>query len=638
MGILNDLLNKLHNSKYEKMRDLYVKSFKESGILGSVQKIQEYIQKNNILSISDGHNYGDSLDSIEEIFSDNESIINEVKNIRSRKILDQLAQLDLSKKLSPNFVVNNKNIKDFVEQTLNFNRHYNGKSKEFYSVTEIDQQLNNLEHLYQTIKDMDSSNEILLKVHKIVSSYSINSINQTDDLKSKQFIFYKTNQLLETIASNAKDKENFEKDKDNFMDTLEAFSKGNTSTFVRNLKDSRELKELGVKNIPGMHISYINANDPKFVEISRQQINDKKDARIENPTEFSESDFALVRTTEFFPDHREMEIVDELNCRCFINNFLTSYLADLDLREQYGENYKNIMMNTNSIEGKEIYNKRNELRDKYGTLTTAYRSTKHFTLNGLVSSHEYGSFDGNPYIIIEPLNEHINDKNIKSLNEADTYFQISREEPFKLSDKAVLMMPIVEFLHKQDNKEFIQQISQYDLTLFSGNEKEAVDIKLFEMGYLPEEIGKWGYDISRNRFFSQIIDEGVKNVCEKHNLDGHIHFYSDIKKEDDNKSMQMAEESNEKFVNYMFDLFDNCFTPDKIEYYKEKALTTTNINSGFSEEELSDIVNTIGKANLIEYIQHFNDKTRSELDKNRALFESQKNKNQKDIDKHKDIE
>lgn len=70
------------------------------------------------------------------------------------------------------------------------------------------------------------------------------------------------------------------------------------------------------------------------------------------------------------------------------------------------------------------------------------RNTIHFALNHHVSSNTGGSWEGQPYVIIDPLQDLI-EQNGKplSLQSIDTYFEVNPGQPLKLSDKAILIRP-----------------------------------------------------------------------------------------------------------------------------------------------------------------------------------------------------
>ena len=70
-----------------------------------------------------------------------------------------------------------------------------------------------------------------------------------------------------------------------------------------------------------------------------------------------------------------------------------------------------------------------------------FRSTIHFTINGLVGDHGYGTFSGRPYVILEPLKHQINNPALYSLAAHDTYFT----DDVMLSDEAIIIISEEEY-------------------------------------------------------------------------------------------------------------------------------------------------------------------------------------------------
>ena len=81
----------------------------------------------------------------------------------------------------------------------------------------------------------------------------------------------------------------------------------------------------------------------------------------------------------------------------------------------------NTLLKTSSMLLGEALNN-TDLKDKCQIMYYGYRSTVHFSMNGLVSNHAYGNFSNRNFIIIEPFFHHIQD-DIISLRVEDTYFK-----------------------------------------------------------------------------------------------------------------------------------------------------------------------------------------------------------------------
>ena len=137
-----------------------------------------------------------------------------------------------------------------------------------------------------------------------------------------------------------------------------------------------------------------------------------------------------------------------------------------------------------SIIGDAIYDK---LREKYTTIENmtreskkydvyyeTYRSTIHFTINGVVADSMYGQFSY-PYAIIEPLKHHIDDESLATLRVEDTYFT----DDMKLSDEAIILVPESEV----DSLKEKYDLEGITIRTYKDSLEEAIKETLTEKGY-----------------------------------------------------------------------------------------------------------------------------------------------------------
>ena len=96
------------------------------------------------------------------------------------------------------------------------------------------------------------------------------------------------------------------------------------------------------------------------------------------------SDFALVRTTNFLEEDHVLKALCKIPFVINTNNVPFSTMHEI-LRNKYNINVYD------EIEDEKL----RLLVGKYSPLSTQYRSTIHFTLNGLVSNHSMGIFNNN---------------------------------------------------------------------------------------------------------------------------------------------------------------------------------------------------------------------------------------------------
>ena len=131
-------------------------------------------------------------------------------------------------------------------------------------------------------------------------------------------------------------------------------------------------------------------------EVKRIESLVKKTQENNKYTNYTKENIMLVRTTDVFPANRTITTLQD---SIFITkngaNFIhTAYFYELDY----------------------------EFLKKLETYALHYRSTIHFTENGLVSSHMYGNFDNKPFIILEPLKNQL-ESNVRNFAGQDTFIK-----------------------------------------------------------------------------------------------------------------------------------------------------------------------------------------------------------------------
>ena len=165
----------------------------------------------------------------------------------------------------------------------------------------------------------------------------------------------------------------------------------------------------------------------------------------------------LVRRTKVFPLNNQ--ITTATNSNAMIGCSLGEYFEDLfqaELIEKCKEYARN-----NNVEGvsnfgdaysvfhsspekmTEIYQMYNTLVKQYSIKSKMYRDTIHFTTNCLVTPNDGGNWDDLPFIILEPLSEHIgvgddkNPDNFENLAGFDTW---TKDKNFALKKPTILII------------------------------------------------------------------------------------------------------------------------------------------------------------------------------------------------------
>ncbi len=313
---------------------------------------------------------------------------------------------------------------------------------------------------------------------------------------------------------------------------------------------------------------------PQTAKISRiyktekfKTTRDKNEELCEEHVEAGEvktSDLVLVRTTTMFPYHRIVEATDKHSCLLTEESPFAKELKEAGIIDL----------------------------EKYNVFKFQNRRTVHFTLNGLVGSHEYGNFTNRDYIIIEPFEEHVQDDNLVNINEADTYF----EGDVLLSPEATILIPVERYKELIKDEKSLKELNQFDVRLFDGNEEEAVRMCLQDKGYTFGTICKWGFesygDKSAKAENERLIEIQEAKIVEelqaqgKNVIYGGVHFNSESKKIDDARRHELICYQYKTLVECIADIagFEFCKTALMNEFLAREYFPKT---AKFEEGDLN---------------------------------------------------
>lgn len=255
---------------------------------------------------------------------------------------------------------------------------------------------------------------------------------------------------------------------------------------------------------------------------------------------------------------------------------------------------------------------------KYDLVFENLRNTIHFTINGLVSSHMYGNFEGRDYIIIEPLKHHINDISLCSLDACDTYFN----DDMLLSNEAVLIIKEEKYNEIKDKEEYVETLSKYKMFVYSGkNEQEAVREVLKYLGYDSFVVNDHGYvngldgGSAANEMWKFLFE-----LREKYEKDAIGHFDSDFHLDEIQRIGDCARKIEKDYLDYLLvnsNVSSNII--EIIENYKQRGILDK-----IEVEEVWDnyynindimirLVEEIGLEKLLILTKDFNEKYIEEL-------------------------
>ena len=274
-------------------------------------------------------------------------------------------------------------------------------------------------------------------------------------------------------------------------------------------------------------------------EVKRTSSRVTERQKEEKYTDYSPENIMLVRTTNVFPLNRTLTTLAD-----------TSFIAKT---------------NTNFIHSSLFYELDVETLQQLETYVPCYRSTIHFTENGLVSSHMYGNFDNQSFIILEPLVEQLGKSNFRNFAGQDTFV----EGNVTLSEKAIIIIKTDAYPMIKEN---YPEIENYNVILYNGiqedikkqyleetsdgmpefnvnDQRAIVEAILLDLGYVPELIGSH-YII--NSPTSDKIREVNNKLAERYGVLAETkHHYTKEYENDFNKNLLLIEIFDKQLYNFI---------------------------------------------------------------------------------------
>lgn len=251
------------------------------------------------------------------------------------------------------------------------------------------------------------------------------------------------------------------------------------------------------------------------------------------------NDFALVRTTDFLNPEHILHPICKVPFVTYIGGVISQTIYDI-LKEKYYNDF-----NGDYEKYEEFTEMLAQFTKRYTPLSSQYRSTVHFTLNGLVASHSKGSFDNRNFIVIDKLSNHLGIDDFRSIRMEDSFVF----GDFPISDEATVL--IEESKYKQLIEKY-PYLSTYNIVLFRGDEKLASEMFLALMNIVPEKIMTHSAEES-NR--SALYRKYFSLVTEKYGIVPEKHCHSPEYKADDQKSLILWKIYDTNFYNELFDYF-----------------------------------------------------------------------------------
>lgn len=301
------------------------------------------------------------------------------------------------------------------------------------------------------------------------------------------------------------------------------------------------------------------------------------DERNVEKDEYSISDCILVRTTNVFPKNKVVQTPDNGNAYGFGSSSIFGDVVWSMIREKYP---KVMTSEEEALFSAEL--------SQYDVFFEICRSTIHYTLNGLVSSHMYGNFDDRACIVVDLLEEHIDDESLIGLRVEDTYFN----DDMELSSRSTLMMPVESFKYAINNPEYLDTLSQFNrVVVFEGDAEKAVACLLHNLGsnaFLINNHGYVGGLDSRTEDWKML--KFISSLANSRGIPQERHCYSQVYQQDYSRKVEAAEKNDK---NHLFYVLDQSDVPQKLDKQIRYECDCFR-NFSLMEDSVTELVNTIG--------------------------------------------
>lgn len=331
-----------------------------------------------------------------------------------------------------------------------------------------------------------------------------------------------------------------------------------------------------------MIIKNIDATDEQIRDQMRTQREDLLYERRKRGY-YEVDDFVLIRATNHIEEERCIKPLFHVPFIIKNNNVVLSAVRDILDEEDHIDFYREM----------DRYNERNEMIKKtYLPYSSQYRSTVHFTINGLVASHTKGDFSNRKFIIIDSLNHHLKNNDIRSFRTEDTFMY----GDVSLSNTATIM------IREEQYEEVILEypwLNQYNIVLYSGSDKDAVEIYLSSIGIISEKIGEHG---SEEHECSNQIRRFRDSLKETYGIDSEPHWLSSEYKKDDENSLLIWDYYNNLFYTFLLSKL-NINEP---EYSIRLSVLMDIRKADENEAYIKEIIKKIGLEQFRLLVEEFN--------------------------------
>ena len=319
--------------------------------------------------------------------------------------------------------------------------------------------------------------------------------------------------------------------------------------------------------------------------VKREIIEQREDLLYEKRKQgkYDVTDFVVVRATDYIGNDRTLKPLFHVPFVIKNNHVVKAAVEDILDEEEHIDFFMDM----------DRYNERsNMVKSTYLPYSSQYRSTVHFAINGLVSSHAKGDFSNRNFIIIDVLSHHLQNNDIRSFRMEDTYMY----GDVSLSPQAVIMI-------KKDKYEELvlqyPQLEQYNIVLYVGEEKLAVEMYLNSIGIISEKIGEHG---SEEHKCTPLINEFRTRLKESYKIDAEPHWLSQEYQNDDQNSLLVWDYYNNLFYSHLL----NKLNVQEPEYSARLSNLMDMRLDEENKEYIKQIIRKIGLDKFKDIVDEFN--------------------------------
>lgn len=581
MGRFNDYIKKLKiakrtenelaklEAKLDEIKEMDIEEEQKSTKILEILKETESKRKINVI-VSDVRptKYGDEYSFGEAYWKERQEVQNAIRDAREKEVAKKLesALIDTSQDFKQVYAIYEK-LKMYYDK---------GKERNIAGITDNDfkkfKELRKFIEIHNNVLNILDPESRLDKLQTLLQISIINRINEAKTMEEQ-------NRLFEEYIQFANDNMQFIHGKiDNVYNVVSNWE------FMEKRRNIQRLKEYGIdlEFFDKVPIFY------KATEENGRKTDNLNEDRAEEKMydSISENDLVLVRSTDYFPRHRLIETLDKHT----MPQKRDSYF-DEELREITGN--------------KDI--------SKYDIFEFINRRTIHWTLNGLVGDHAYGSFSNICCIIIEPFKDHIHDEGLLSIDEADTYFA----QDMKLSPNAYILMPLKRYIEMLSDTKTKKDLEEFNIAVYDGDDEIATQMLLQDLGYVYGRIEGWGFSLDRStnaQKYCERLEETMRHISDRLKDEGKeleeetVHQYSNSYAKDLKRAYDIGTEGVERFVDFVASKCDKPLPTDAI---KKVILEREELHyekyKGIPKVDLKEVVNAIGLDKLEEITKEYNE-------------------------------